>query len=57
MYLSRIYLFNHICSSRFSDPERSQESPKTFEEKLSDGAVMREIFQRESKRLDLVEEV
>lgn len=46
----------HIYGGDFFDTKRSQWNPETLEEEPSDGAVIRDIFQRENERLCLEEE-
>ena len=46
----------HIYGGDFFDTQRSQWNPETLEEQPSDGAVIREMFQRENDRLGLGEE-
>lgn len=41
----------HIYGGDFFDTKRSQWNPETLEEEPSDGAVIRELFQRENTRL------
>jgi predicted metal-dependent enzyme (double-stranded beta helix superfamily) len=43
----------HIYGGDFFDTRRSQWNPETLEEEPSDGAKIREIFQRENERLGL----
>jgi len=43
----------HIYGGDFFNTTRSQWNPETLEEEPSDGAVIREIFQRENERLGL----
>ena len=43
----------HIYGGDFFDIERSQWNPETLEEEPSDGAKIREMFQRENERLGL----
>jgi predicted metal-dependent enzyme (double-stranded beta helix superfamily) len=43
----------HIYGGDFFDTQRSQWNPETLEEEPSDGARIREIFQRENERLGL----
>ena len=43
----------HIYGGDFFDTQRSQWNSETLEEEPSDGAKIREIFQRENKRLGL----
>jgi predicted metal-dependent enzyme (double-stranded beta helix superfamily) len=43
----------HIYGGDFFDTTRSQWNPETLEEKPSDGAKIREMFQRENERLGL----
>ncbi len=43
----------HIYGGDFFDTSRSQRNPETLEEELSDGTVIRGIFQRENERLGL----
>ena len=43
----------HIYGGDFFDTQRSQWNPETFEEEPSDGATIRDIFQRENERLNL----
>lgn len=45
----------HIYGGDFFDTARSQWNPETLEEEPSDGAVIRDIFQRENERLGLIE--
>lgn len=46
----------HIYGGDFFDTTRSQWDPETLEEKPSDGAVIRGIFERENERLGLNKE-
>jgi predicted metal-dependent enzyme (double-stranded beta helix superfamily) len=43
----------HIYGGDFFDTRRSQWNPETLQEEPSDGAVIREIFERENARLGL----
>lgn len=45
----------HIYGGAFFDTARSQWNPETLEEERSDGASIREMFQRENERLGLGE--
>lgn len=42
----------HIYGGDFFDTTRSQWNPETLEEEPSDGAVIREMFERENQRAD-----
>jgi predicted metal-dependent enzyme (double-stranded beta helix superfamily) len=46
----------HIYGGDFFDTKRSQWNPETLEEEPSDGARIREMFQRENERLGLEKE-
>lgn len=46
----------HIYGGDFFDTKRSQWNPETLEEEPSDGARIREMFQRENERLGLIEQ-
>jgi predicted metal-dependent enzyme (double-stranded beta helix superfamily) len=46
----------HIYGGDFFDTTRSQWNPETLEEEPSDGAKIREMFQRENERLGLNKE-
>ena len=46
----------HIYGGDFFDTTRSQWNPETLEEEPSDGARIRQMFQRENERLGLYEE-
>jgi predicted metal-dependent enzyme (double-stranded beta helix superfamily) len=43
----------HIYGGDFFDTRRSQWNPETLEEEPSDGATIRDMFQRENERLGL----
>ena len=47
----------HIYGGDFFDTTRSQWNPETLEEEPSDGARIRDMFQRENERLGLVKEI
>jgi predicted metal-dependent enzyme (double-stranded beta helix superfamily) len=47
----------HIYGGDFFDTARSQWNPETLEEEYSDGARIREMFQRENERLGLAKGV
>jgi len=46
----------HIYGGDFFDTKRSQWNPETLDEEPSDGARIREMFQRENERLGLAEQ-